>query len=513
VYAREVEGRTLNLAIAGQLWKDGMMLYSQETKTQWVQLSGEAKRGPLKGKRLRIVPSVVTDWESWRRRYPSGSVLLLPLGRREFRRDFYHHPEDFVLGIGDGRAAKAWGLEVLRQRSVLNDQWDDRPVLVVFHAASSTAALYERTLPTGVLTFRSAGDKVVDEQGGSVWDPVTGEAESGPLRGRRLPRLPAILAKRQAWHACHPSLPAYIGRLSVVERELTLSLRPLRRSLRILVVLALLGIIALAAYPIAQSLRAAYHFRQAERALAAEELDEAGDHLAVCLELQPDSVRFHLRAAQAARRSALYDLAADHLETCERLGDKSEALRLEGAMLSFQRGEMTSYTESLLLTALDRDHADSVLVLEALARGYQGVYALEHALRCLDRWLQLRPDSLQARLQRGWVYERLDRLEDAQNDYLVVVQRRPDHAPAVARLAQLLLQQGQAAEALPWFERLRQHSEDRRAVRLDVTAEGRALLEEAQACHPDVRFAMGRYIGASPRLTDILADRALAVAR
>ncbi len=34
------------------------------------------------------------------------------------------------------------------------------------------------------------------------------------------------------------------------------------------------------------------------------------------------------------------------------------------------------------------------------------------------------------------------------------------------------------------------------------------LLEDAQARYPDVDFAMGRYLGASPRLTDILADRA-----
>jgi sirohydrochlorin ferrochelatase len=37
------------------------------------------------------------------------------------------------------------------------------------------------------------------------------------------------------------------------------------------------------------------------------------------------------------------------------------------------------------------------------------------------------------------------------------------------------------------------------------------LLTEAQARCPDVEMAMGRYIGASPRLTDILADRAAAV--
>ena len=37
------------------------------------------------------------------------------------------------------------------------------------------------------------------------------------------------------------------------------------------------------------------------------------------------------------------------------------------------------------------------------------------------------------------------------------------------------------------------------------------LLEEAQASYPDVKFTMGRYIGPSPRITDILAERASSI--
>jgi len=36
------------------------------------------------------------------------------------------------------------------------------------------------------------------------------------------------------------------------------------------------------------------------------------------------------------------------------------------------------------------------------------------------------------------------------------------------------------------------------------------LIEEAQARYPAVTFAMGDYIGLSPRLTDLIADRAAA---
>jgi hypothetical protein len=204
VYARTVEDRTLSFAVSGQLWKDSMVLYDEQTMTLWSQLGGEGKQGPLKGKRLRTIASVVTDWASWRRLYPRSTVLLLPSVHREYRRDSYAHPENYVLGIGEGRLAQAWGLDALRQQPVLNEQWDGKPVLVVFDAASATAALYERQYEMEVLTFRFAGDKLEDEQGGSTWNVVTGEAESGPLRGRRLRRLPAVLATRTAWDAFHP---------------------------------------------------------------------------------------------------------------------------------------------------------------------------------------------------------------------------------------------------------------------------------------------------------------------
>ena len=39
------------------------------------------------------------------------------------------------------------------------------------------------------------------------------------------------------------------------------------------------------------------------------------------------------------------------------------------------------------------------------------------------------------------------------------------------------------------------------------------LLDEAQARYPAVEFAMGRYIGTSPLLTAILADRAASIAK
>lgn len=73
------------------------------------------------------------------------------------------------------------------------------------------------------------------------------------------------------------------------------------------------------------------------------------------------------------------------------------------------------------------------------------------------------------------------------------------NAPTIPEAVDACLAQGaERVVAVPYFLHTGTHVAD------DLPT----LLEEAQARYPHVEFAMGRYLGASPRLTDILADRA-----
>jgi hypothetical protein len=142
-----------------------------------------------------------------------------------------------------------------------------------------------------------------------------------------------------------------------------------RQAGRGLAVLALLGVIVLATTPLIRFLRTTYHLHRAEEALLAEDEDEAGAHLAVCLKLNPDETRAHFLAGRAARCSGLLDLAEEHLEVCQRRQGLTKTLLLERDMLSFQRGEMAADVERSLWAAVGRDDPDSAFVLEALAQG------------------------------------------------------------------------------------------------------------------------------------------------
>jgi hypothetical protein len=204
VFVREIDGRTLTLAPSGQLWKDSMVFYDRETGSLWSHLLGEAMQGPLRGKRLRKLPAVLTDWETWSARYPEGTVTLIPYGSREFNRGFYHDAEQFVLGVAEGESAKAWSLARLRQERAINDDWEGQPVVALVDRAGITARLYERRLADRVLTFRITDSCLADNETDSTWDPVTGRALTGPLAGLALTAVPAIVSFRDAWLRFHP---------------------------------------------------------------------------------------------------------------------------------------------------------------------------------------------------------------------------------------------------------------------------------------------------------------------
>ncbi len=204
MYARDVGGKTLNLGVSGLLWNDSLVMYDRETGSLWSHILGEAKRGSLRGKKLEQIPSVMTDWKTWSKKYPDGTVVLLSRTSKEYRTEFYRQPKQFVLGIAAGGKAKAWGFERLTEALALNDSFDGQPVTVLFNRDSVTARLYSRKVKERKLTFEAGAGRIKDRQTGSTWEPVTGLAVDGPLKGSHLKALPAIVSYRMIWQKFHP---------------------------------------------------------------------------------------------------------------------------------------------------------------------------------------------------------------------------------------------------------------------------------------------------------------------
>src|SRR5262249_13607460 len=142
----------------------------------------------------------------------------------------------------------------------------------------------------------------------------------------------------------------------------------------------------------------------------------------------------------------------------------------------------------------DEGAPESGLILEALAQGSIHIYHLGRAQYYLGQLLAREPDNVLGLLWQGWQDETSRRAPDALGNYRRAVRVRPPQPQGRLRLAQLVLRQGQPAEAEEHLQELRRRGYKRpevllalarcRAQEADPT-EARALLDELLAESPD----------------------------
>jgi tetratricopeptide (TPR) repeat protein len=256
----------------------------------------------------------------------------------------------------------------------------------------------------------------------------------------------------------------------------------------VLALLACAGVFAVS------QLRALYHARAAERAVARWDFDEALPHLAVCLDVWPNSAATRLLAARTARRAGRFDEAQRHLARLRADERTADATALEWALLTAERGDVER-VDGYLKSTIAPDNPDAPLVLEALARGYLLTDRLASLLECTQLWLQVQPGDTHALYYRGLAWERLAKWPEALAAYREAVQADPDNTEAQMHLGELLLTGTQnAAEAREHFEQARRRRPSELAAALGLarcekvlgdTVAARALLDSLLGEHPE----------------------------
>ena len=76
VFERTVEGVATSFGTTGKLRNSDLIMYDRETESWWQQFTGEAIAGARTGTRLKVVPSRLESWQSFRERFPDGEVLV-----------------------------------------------------------------------------------------------------------------------------------------------------------------------------------------------------------------------------------------------------------------------------------------------------------------------------------------------------------------------------------------------------------------------------------------------------
>ena len=188
---------------------NAMTWYDHETQSMWSQPVGTALKGPYKGVRLEMIPVTVVSWSTWKKEHPNSLVLDPQLNKLKATgfNPFIIGPH--VIGVSLGEHAKAYPFRLVSKDLVVNDHIGDLPVLVYANPDDKEAHVFVRRVGDEDLQFAWIDEALVDKMPGSVWQPTTGFALEGELKGTLLKELPYSTAYDWAWKNFYPDTEFY----------------------------------------------------------------------------------------------------------------------------------------------------------------------------------------------------------------------------------------------------------------------------------------------------------------
>lgn len=191
-------------------------MYDKQTESLWIQVTGKAVEGPLRGKQLKFMPSTVTSWEKWKQYHPN--TLVLPGNHHGgFYEGIDHYKdEDIGLSVMVNFKSKLYPFISLKRHPVVNDQFNNEDLLVVYFHEAKTATAWSRRLNGKSLSFKKTTKKdnqgnilIRDEQTGSLWSWLRGEALEGKLKGQKLEQLSYHPILIERFHTFYPNGPVF----------------------------------------------------------------------------------------------------------------------------------------------------------------------------------------------------------------------------------------------------------------------------------------------------------------
>lgn len=122
---------------------------------------------------------------------------------------------DMVVGVSLAGAAKAYWLPIAIWDHRIRDRVGGKLILVTWCSMCNAGLVFEPSIDGKELTFTVPGLRggnlvLQDEQTGSRWQQLTGEAFEGPLTGKRLRRVAFQIASWEFWRSRHPDTLAMV---------------------------------------------------------------------------------------------------------------------------------------------------------------------------------------------------------------------------------------------------------------------------------------------------------------
>jgi hypothetical protein len=227
VFDRTIDGKETEFGTSGKLYNSNLVMYDRNTDSMWSQALGQAVVGELTGYELKRIPFDLAKWSDWKKLNPDSVVLSTDTGHsRPYGSDPYGdyytdsrvifpvknsddrmHPKEIILGFDHNGSYKAYNLSDIESRKIINDNINERN-LVLVSVAPSLVHAFDRTIESQVLEFTMNENTITDKQTGSKWN-LDGLAISGSLQGKQLDRVPFNPGFWFEWVAFHPTTEVY----------------------------------------------------------------------------------------------------------------------------------------------------------------------------------------------------------------------------------------------------------------------------------------------------------------
>ena len=181
VFDRRLDGRVLDFGTTGKLRNSDLVMYDRQTESWWQQFLGEGIVGAMTGKVLKVLPSRLESFASFKKRQPNAKILI---PNNQGMRRYGHNPyagydsRDAPYGFFQGDMpddidamvrvvvvdGEAWSLPFLSARGVVEIgegreiQWQ----------AGQNSALDSAMISKG----RDVGNIIVRKRDGAGWKDV-----------------------------------------------------------------------------------------------------------------------------------------------------------------------------------------------------------------------------------------------------------------------------------------------------------------------------------------------------
>ena len=205
--------------VSGDLYDSNLLMYDRNTRSEWLQITGQALEGPLRGTKLHAYPVAYDTWDHWKANHPNGEVLSIhngfeqrfgnyeisPYAGYDYVPDLFfvvNHDNKLlprktrVVGVEIHGVDKAYIEDNLWKQGLVEDRIGDETIVIIADRESSRIGAFA----SPGHAFGLKGSQVYDESGRRwVW---TGYELS--LGQEHLRSLDLISTYWFAWAAIHP---------------------------------------------------------------------------------------------------------------------------------------------------------------------------------------------------------------------------------------------------------------------------------------------------------------------